>query len=214
MGRHSPVIFHWKDFNLPLRRTWDQPRSGVDNARIDLGKKLYFDKRLSRDNSISCNSCHDLKTHGVDGRAFSLGFKDHEVGRNSPTVFNAAGHIAQFWDGRATTVEEQAKGPILAAGEMAMPSPEAVVKKLKEFPATPPCLPPRFRRTRTRSITTTSAPPSATLSDCSSRRRAGTCSWPAPTKPFRRWKGRASSPLPPMAARPVTPARCSAATAT
>lgn len=125
-------------FQPPLRRTWDQPRSGVDNARIDLGKKLYFDKRLSRDNSISCNSCHDLKTHGVDGRAFSLGFKDHEVGRNSPTVFNAAGHIAQFWDGRATTVEEQAKGPILAAGEMAMPSPEAVVKKLKGIPGYAP----------------------------------------------------------------------------
>ena len=118
-------------FQPPLRRTWDQPRSGVDNARIALGKALYFDKRLSKDNTISCNSCHDLKTYGVDGRGFSLGFKNHEVGRNSPTVFNAFGHLAQFWDGRATTVEEQAKGPILAGGEMAMPSPEAVVKKLK-----------------------------------------------------------------------------------
>jgi len=118
-------------FQPPLRRVWDQPRSAVDQARVTLGKALYFDKRLSRDNSISCNSCHDLKRHGVDGRAFSLGFQNHEVGRNSPTVFNAFGHIAQFWDGRAPTVEEQAKGPILAAGEMAMPSPEAVVKKLK-----------------------------------------------------------------------------------
>jgi len=125
-------------FQPPLRRTWDQPRSGVDNARVDLGKKLYFDKRLSRDNTISCNSCHDLKRHGVDGRGFSLGFKNHEVGRNSPTVFNAAGHLAQFWDGRMTTVEEQAKGPILAAGEMAMPSPEAVVKKLKGIPGYKP----------------------------------------------------------------------------
>lgn len=125
-------------FQPPLRRTWDQPRSGVDNARVTLGKALYFDKRLSKDNSISCNSCHDLKKFGVDGRAFSLGFKNHEVGRNSPTVFNAFGHIAQFWDGRATTVEEQAKGPILAAGEMAMPSPEAVVKKLKGIPGYKP----------------------------------------------------------------------------
>jgi cytochrome c peroxidase len=121
-------------FQPPLRRTWDQPLSGVDRAQVDLGKVLYFDKRLSRDNTISCNSCHDLKRFGVDGRAFSLGFKNHEVGRNSPTVFNAFGHLAQFWDGRAPTVEEQAKGPILAAGEMAMPSPEAVVAKLKGIP--------------------------------------------------------------------------------
>ncbi len=118
-------------FQPPLRRTWDQPRSGEDQARITLGKALYFDKRLSKDNTISCNSCHDLKNYGVDGRAFSLGFQDHEVGRNSPTVFNAFGHLTQFWDGRMTTVEEQAKGPIIAGCEMAMPSPEAVVKKLK-----------------------------------------------------------------------------------
>ncbi|MBL6765353.1 MAG: cytochrome-c peroxidase [Verrucomicrobiae bacterium] len=125
-------------FQPPLRHTWDQPRSGVDNARVVLGKALYFDKRLSKDNSLSCNSCHDLKRFGVDGRGFSLGFENHEVGRNSPTVFNAFGHITQFWDGRAPTVEEQAKGPILAAGEMAMPSPEAVVKKLKGIPGYKP----------------------------------------------------------------------------
>jgi cytochrome c peroxidase len=120
-------------FKPALRRTWDQPRSGVDNARVTLGKILFFDKRLSRDNTISCNSCHGLDNWGVDGVAFSMGFNGHHVGRNSPTVFNAFGHITQFWDGREPTVEEQAKGPILAGGEMAMPSPEAVVKKLKEI---------------------------------------------------------------------------------
>lgn len=118
-------------FQPPLREVWNQPRSVVDKARVELGRALYFDPRLSRDNTISCNSCHDLKKHGVDGVAFSLGFGKHPVGRNSPTVLNAFGHLTQFWDGRAPTVEEQAKGPILAAGEMAMPSPAEVVKKLK-----------------------------------------------------------------------------------
>tara|TARA_Y100001934_G_scaffold75652_1_gene94133 strand:+ start:2997 stop:3989 length:993 start_codon:yes stop_codon:yes gene_type:complete len=120
-------------FKPALRKTWDQPRSGVDNARVELGKTLFHDKRLSKDNSISCNSCHSLNNWGVDGLDFSIGFNNHKVGRNSPTVFNAFGHLTQFWDGREPTVEEQAKGPILAGGEMAMPSPEAVVKKLNDI---------------------------------------------------------------------------------
>lgn len=118
-------------FQPPLRGTWDQPRSDVDEARVKLGKALYFEKRISLKNDISCNSCHDLKKFGVDGEGFSLGFEGHRVGRNSPTTFNAAGHITQFWDGREPTVEEQAKGPILAAGEMGMPNPGLVVKRLK-----------------------------------------------------------------------------------
>lgn len=121
-------------FQPPLKSVWDQPRSAVDNARVRLGQVLYHEKRLSRNNDISCNSCHDVDRFGVDGRAFSLGFEGHEVGRNSPTTFNAFGHLSQFWDGRATTVEEQAKGPILAAGEMAMPSPELVEDRLEAIP--------------------------------------------------------------------------------
>ena len=106
------------------------PEEKLAKARVELGRTLYHEKRLSRDNSISCNSCHDTKGFGVDGEKFSVGFDNHLTGRNSPTSFNAFMHIAQFWDGRAPTVEEQAKGPILAGGEMAMPSAEAVVKKL------------------------------------------------------------------------------------
>ncbi len=118
-------------FQPPLRSTWDQPRSDVDEARVKLGKALYFEKRISLKNDISCNSCHDLKKFGVDGEGFSKGFEGHRVGRNSPTTFNAFGHITQFWDGREPTVEEQAKGPILAAGEMGMPDPNLVVTRLK-----------------------------------------------------------------------------------
>lgn len=125
-------------FQPPLQSVWEQPKSEVDEARIKLGQMLYHEKRISQNNDISCNSCHDVKQFGVDGRAFSLGFEGHEVGRNSPTVFNAFGHISQFWDGRATTVEHQAKGPILAAGEMGMPSGDAVVERLKAIPGYQP----------------------------------------------------------------------------
>ena len=116
-------------FGKPLKAA-KMPTESVKKAKVELGRILYHEKRLSRDNSISCNSCHDTKGFGVDGEKFSIGFDNHLTGRNSPTSFNAYLHISQFWDGRAPNVEEQAKGPILAGGEMAMPSAEAVVKKL------------------------------------------------------------------------------------
>jgi cytochrome c peroxidase len=116
-------------FGEPLKEA-QLPKQGVESARVELGRTLYHEKRLSRDNSISCNSCHDTVGYGVDGKKFSLGFEGHLTGRNSPTSMNAFMHITQFWDGRAPTVEEQAKGPILAGGEMAMPSADAVVEKL------------------------------------------------------------------------------------
>jgi cytochrome c peroxidase len=105
----------------------DAPRTEL----LSLGERLFRDPKLSASGKISCNSCHDLETNGADKLAFSLGHEGRPVGRNSPTVFNAAGQISQFWDGRAKNVEEQALGPILATGEMAMPSADAVVKVLK-----------------------------------------------------------------------------------
>ena len=116
-------------FGEPLKAA-KLPKNPTALAQVELGRTLYHEKRLSRDNSISCNSCHRTDAFGVDGEKFSLGFDNHRTGRNSPTSFNAFLHVAQFWDGRAPTVEEQAKGPILAGGEMAMPSAEAVVAKL------------------------------------------------------------------------------------
>lgn len=108
--------------------------------KIALGKKLYFDNRLSKNNTISCNSCHNLENGtGVDNLAFSPGNdKGSFGGRNAPTTLNAALHMTQFWDGRAKDVEEQAGGPILNPVEMAMPSKEAVIDrlaKIEEYPA-------------------------------------------------------------------------------
>lgn len=101
---------------------------------VDLGRMLYYEDRISISQEISCNSCHLLDKFGVDGLQFSLGHEGAPVGRNSPTVYNAALHIAQFWDGRAADVEEQAKGPILASGEMGMPNPDYVEFVLQTIP--------------------------------------------------------------------------------
>jgi cytochrome c peroxidase len=101
---------------------------------VDLGRMLYYENRLSFNENMSCNTCHGLNNYGMDGLRFSFGHTGNPVGRNSPTVYNAALHTAQFWDGRAADVEEQAKGPILAGGEMGMPSAERVVEVLKSIP--------------------------------------------------------------------------------
>jgi cytochrome c peroxidase len=114
----------------PLPKAMESPDNPITEAKVDLGRALYYDKRLSRDNSISCNDCHDLARYGADTGNVSEGVGGKLGGRNSPTVYNAAGHIAQFWDGRAADVEEQAKGPILNPVEMAMPGDPAVMRVL------------------------------------------------------------------------------------
>lgn len=109
----------------------DNPHSAPKEA---LGRALYFDTRLSKNHDVSCNSCHQLDAFGVDNLPTSPGHKKQLGGRNSPTVYNAAAHIAQFWDGRAADVEAQAKGPVLNPVEMAMPDEAAVVRVLKSIP--------------------------------------------------------------------------------
>jgi cytochrome c peroxidase len=103
-------------------------------ARIELGKKLFFETRLSENNEMSCNTCHmiDNKKGGVDNKPTSPGTKAGTIGtRNSPTVLNAGFQFAQFWDGRAKNLKEQAKGPILNPVEMAMADSMAVVNMLR-----------------------------------------------------------------------------------
>ena len=102
-----------------------------------LGKKLFNDTIFSLEYDISCNSCHDLKTYGVDNQQTSSGHKAQRGGRNSPTVYNAALHFTQFWDGRAADVEAQALGPVLNPIEMAMTSDVLVLERLKADKAYP-----------------------------------------------------------------------------
>ncbi|MEN8251387.1 MAG: cytochrome-c peroxidase [Bacteroidota bacterium] len=103
----------------------------TSEAKVLLGYTLYFDNRLSKDGNISCNSCHNLATFGVDNLATSPGDDGTLGDRNSPTVLNAALHMTQFWDGREPDVEAQAGGPILNPVEMAMPDEASVMSRLK-----------------------------------------------------------------------------------
>jgi cytochrome c peroxidase len=106
----------------------------ITPEKVALGKQLYFDGRLSKDGKVSCNSCHDLAAAGADKKAVSTGVGGAQGTRNSPTVWNAAFHSAQFLDGRAPSLEEQAKGPLVNPVEMAMPSLDAVVARVKAVP--------------------------------------------------------------------------------
>jgi cytochrome c peroxidase len=106
----------------------------ITPAKVELGRMLFYDTRLSKNHDVACNTCHLLDSYGVDGLVTSRGHKDQIGGRNAPTVYNAAGHIAQFWDGRAANVEAQAKGPPLNPIEMAMVDEDAVVAVLKSVP--------------------------------------------------------------------------------
>ena len=106
-------------------------------GKIALGKKLYFDNRLSVNDQQSCNTCHKLDDNGagVDNLETSPGAVKGEIGvRNSPTVLNAGFHFVQFWDGREPNLKAQAKGPILNPIEMGMPDSNTVVKKFKKIP--------------------------------------------------------------------------------
>jgi cytochrome c peroxidase len=118
----------------PLPKSMPSDKNPMTDAKETLGRMLYYEPRLSKGQDISCNSCHMLDKYGVDLQPTSEGHKGKRGDRNSPTVYNAAGHFVQFWDGRAADVEEQAKGPVMNPVEMAMPSEKRVVAVLKTMP--------------------------------------------------------------------------------
>lgn len=125
------------DDNLPENRMTEPVRPidyeiPYDPAKAELGYMLFHDTRLSVDNTVSCASCHDLSTAGVDNHQYSHGVDDQLGGVNAPTVFNAVYNFVQFWDGRAETLAAQAAGPPLNPVEMASPSFESIIAKLKD----------------------------------------------------------------------------------
>ncbi len=116
----------------PLPATAQHPQDNPGTPeRIDLGHKLFFEPKLSRSGIISCNTCHVVGAAGVDARAVAMGEGARTGSRNSPTVYNAAFLESQFWDGRAPTLEEQAKGPIQAHVEMDL-TPDEAVQRLRD----------------------------------------------------------------------------------
>lgn len=96
-----------------------KPVQEINLAQVELGKKLFFDPRLSKSGFISCNSCHNLSMGGTDNLKTSIGHNWQQGPINSPTVLNSSLNLAQFWDGRAADLKEQAGGPIANPGEMA-----------------------------------------------------------------------------------------------
>lgn len=123
---------HWQSLPLQASAPADNPTTP---AKVELGRRLFHDKMLSRTREVSCASCHDLAGRaGADGRAVALGIQQLEGRRNTPTVWNAAFQTRLFWDGRAASLEEQALGPITNSMEMGMPSVAAAVQRLASDP--------------------------------------------------------------------------------
>jgi cytochrome c peroxidase len=110
------------------------PVKEINLAQVELGKKLYFDPRLSKSGFISCNSCHNLSMGGTDNLRTSIGHNWQEGPINSPTVLNSSLNLAQFWDGRAADLKAQAGGPIANPGEMASTHTLAI-EVLESIPA-------------------------------------------------------------------------------
>ena len=120
---------------LEILKLIDDPKDPITDAKVELGKKLYFDPRMSKSSIISCNTCHNLATGGTDGISAAIGHgwtaNPHHL--NSPTVFNAAFFKAQFWDGRSPHLADQAQGPVQAGPEMAAP-PKLVEERINSIP--------------------------------------------------------------------------------
>ena len=143
----SVVWLNWPEQpQIELQGDWQQPSLApgtepllplpdtppLPQAKVRLGEALFFEPRLSRDNSISCGNCHDLKHGGVDRKQFSLGLNKAMGNVNAPTVFNASLNFTQFWDGRAASLEEQAAGPVHNPIEMDSSWPEVIGKLEKD----------------------------------------------------------------------------------
>ena len=135
-----------------VRASYRRPRAipfPADNPytfeKVVLGKKLYFDTRLSQANLLSCASCHSPSYGWSDGQPTGVGHLMNRLGRRSPTIINAAFGVIFMWDGRADSLEEQALGPIQADVEMAMPL-EDLLKRLKAINEYPPAVRGRIPR--------------------------------------------------------------------
>ena len=119
---------NWKEPIQPI-----PPVIKLNSQKVTLGQRLFHDKRLSRDGTVSCSSCHDLNAGGDDGRTVSVGIDGALGNINAPTVFNSGFNFVQFWDGRASTLEDQIDGPINHPKEMGSNWP-TIEKRLRAVP--------------------------------------------------------------------------------
>jgi len=139
-ARNTTLLFIFAAFFLFAAAAPPEPIEPIAPAKVtnpalmELGKKLYFDPRLSKSGFISCNSCHNLSMGGTDNLKSSIGHNWKQGPINAPTVLNSSMNVAQFWDGRARDLQEQAGGPIANPGEMAF-THELAVGVLESIPA-------------------------------------------------------------------------------
>ncbi|HHJ15801.1 MAG TPA: cytochrome-c peroxidase [Gammaproteobacteria bacterium] len=132
--------------NVALAYDWqalpDKAPEPADNPttpeKVELGRMLYFDPRMSETGTVSCNSCHNLMLGGDDNRDFSMGVHGKTGGRSAPTVWNSAFASTQFWDGRAASLEDQAKGPVVNPVEMGMKDLDAALDRVRAIPGYKP----------------------------------------------------------------------------
>jgi cytochrome c peroxidase len=119
----------------PLPKKAKAPANNpTTEAKVELGKKLFFDPRLSLTGTVSCNSCHNIMEGGDDGRPTSMGVHGRLGPRNAPTVWNSVFQASQFWDGRSPDLEDQAKGPVVASPEMGMPNHDKAIERIAAIP--------------------------------------------------------------------------------
>lgn len=123
-----------RDQILPMKPT-DPQDNPTTPAKVELGRQLFFDPRLSKDGTVSCNSCHNVMSYGTDNRPVSVGINGQKGGRSAPTVMNSGFLSVQFWDGRAASLEDQAKGPLTNPIEMGMSSHDEVMQRVKKMDA-------------------------------------------------------------------------------
>lgn len=122
---------------LGLPEYYISPDNPMTQEKVDLGRKLFFDKILSVDHTMSCATCHDPKQGWSNGTQFAIGVNGHAGSRNVPSILNTAYYRSLFWDGRAGSLERQALGPILNPDEMGMPSRAALVERLQQHDTYP-----------------------------------------------------------------------------
>ncbi|MGD2113099.1 MAG: cytochrome c peroxidase [Gammaproteobacteria bacterium] len=130
----SPALAQSTDWQaLP-----EQAPAPADNPttpeKVELGRMLFLDPRFSLTGTVSCNSCHNVMLGGEDNRPVSMGVHGKTGGRSAPTVWNSAFNSSQFWDGRAATLEDQAKGPVANPVEMGMSDVETAMNRVRDIP--------------------------------------------------------------------------------
>lgn len=126
---------HAQNTFAPLPDKAPVPKNNpMTKAKVELGKILFFDPRISESGTISCNSCHNVMAGGDDARATSVGHGGQKGKRSAPTVWNSAFLTVQFWDGRSPDLEDQAKGPITNPIEMGMKSHDVALERIRQIP--------------------------------------------------------------------------------